>query len=500
MDLINELAFILSKNKPAEFNAVLPKNSKTRKLFDLVTTNQVQSDDEASEIIYNSTKADKKYLMLKRNLVQKLSDLVYMQNYEEIDKDNYMNIQFQVEKELLIAEKLLLKNVYHNPTKIIAKVEQTAEQYFFIDIQVAAARKFRSVYALKGVPKKTMEYHEKVKQLVKYQHYYNASRGMWEKLYSKTKFSVAKLKEIITECKESLEKIEEWLKIYNSPFIKLYYYQIKNLLYYQQNNQKNILTNLKKLDLHIKQFPFINTKALQLDLSYYYARYYRDTKQLDLADKSIEKCLKLSDYRAFNKFLIQEINFDIQIKKESYTEAVKILLEVNSAPQFQFLDNYDKSSWAVQEAYLYFIFKSLEIKEQIKNLPIFSKPKSLHTFLERSKKSAKDKYGYNILLLIIRVILYKIHNLREIENEGNNMLVYYHRYLKKLNKSRTAVFFYHLAKTIEQGCNKDQIIDHNKKLIKKLAELNISGFDTTEIIPYEKFFEFWLKLCEQPSK
>jgi len=494
MDLINEFAFILSKNKPSEFNAIIPENSKIRKLYDLVTSHAVHSDDEASKIIYNSTKADKKYLMLKRNLVQKLSDLAYLQNYEETDKDNYMNIHFQVEKELLIAEKLLLKNVYHNPTKIISKVEQTAKEYFFIDLQVSAARKFRSVYALKGFPKETEAYDEKVQHLVKCQNYYNASVGMWEKLYSKTKYTISKSDDIINECRESIKRINEWLVFYDSPFIRLQLYRISILYYYQQNTQDQILKHLKKIEQLIKDYNFINTRALQLELNYYYARYYRDTKQLDLAEKFIFNCLKISDYRAFDKFLIQELYFDIQIKKENYYGAGEIIYEVHSVPQYKFLDGYDKSAWSIREAYLYFIYVSLNQTDNIKLLPIFDKPKSLHFFLEKSKKSTKDKFGYNLMLLLIRVVLYKINGLDDIENEGNNMLVYFHRYLNQLDKSRTILFFNQLAKSVLHGFDKEELIERKPKLIKKLKDINSTTFDTLEIIPYEVFWDLLISL------
>ena len=494
MDLINEFAFILSQNKTPEFDSVLPANSKIRRLYELITSGSVKNDDEASKVIYNSTKADKKYLMLKRNLVQKLSDLVYTQNHEEIDQENYTNMHLQVEKELLIAEKLLLQNVYHNPTKIISKVEQTAEKYFFIDIQVSAARKFRSLYALKGSPLKTAEYDKKVEQLVKYQNYYNASRGMWEKLYSKTKYTPSRIDEIINECKSSVKKIEKWLKLYSSPFIHIYYYKTLILLNHQLNKQEQLFNCLKKMDLLVAKYPFINTKSLKLDIGFYYARYYRDTKQLIKAEQEMEKCLGISDYRAFDKFLLQNLNFDLQIKREKYEKAFEILLDVHSVPQYQFLDSYDKATWTIHEAYLYFILYVNNDKESINQLPLFGKPKALHFFLERSKKWSKDKYGYNITLLIVRVLLYKIYELEDVENEGNNMLVYYHRYLKNYN-TRTFIFFYHLAKAVLQGCSNDVLASRKQKLLKQLNELNNSTYDTFEMIPYEHFWNIFMKLC-----
>lgn len=495
MDLINEFAFILSKNKPAEFNAALPANSKIRKLYELIISKQVRNDEEASKTIYNSTKADKKYLMLKRNLVQKLSELVYLHNYEEVEMDNYMNIHFQVEKELLIAEKLLLKNVYHNPTKIIAKVEQTAEKYYFIDIQVSAARKFRSVYSLKGFPKETAEYDEKVKRLTKLQNYYTDARGMWEKLYSKTKYTSSVSEAVINDCTEALDKIGGWLKFYDSPFMKLYFYKIGILLNHQKNNQNQILKYLKQISQLISDYPFINTKSLQLDVNFYYARYYRDTKQIEQAQKQIEICLEISDYRAFDKFQIQSLNFDIQIKKRNYEEALEILLEVQSVPQYQFLDTFDKATWTIYEAYLYFILFVNNNREKINLLPLFGKAKSLHFFLERSKRWAKDKYGYNITLLIIRVLLYIINDLKDIENEGNNMLVYCHRYLKDYN-TRTFIFFYQLAKAVLQGCSQDVLESRKHKLLNQLQELSNSTYDTFEMIEYELFWDLFMNLCK----
>jgi len=494
MDLINEFAFILSQNKTSELDCVLPASSKIRKLYELIISGTVKNDEEASGIIYNSTKADKKYLMLKRNLVQKLSELVYTQDYEGTDDLNYPHIHFQVEKELLIAEKLLLKNLYHNPTKIISKVEQTAEKYFFIDIQVSAARKFRSVYSLKGFPKETAEYDKKVEILVRSQNYYNSSRGMWEKLYSKTKYTPSRSDDIISECEDYIATISEWLKLYNSSFIKLYYYQVAILLNHQLNKQKQLHDYIKKIELLIVKYPFINTKSLKLDVDFYYARYYRDTKQIKKAEIEIQKCLEISDYRAFDKFLIQNLNFDVQIKKANYEKALEILLEVYSVPQYQFLDAYDKATWTIHEAYLYFILYVNNKLEDIEVLPLFGKPKSLHYFLERSKKWSKDKFGYNITLLIVRVLLYKINDFEDVENEGNNMLVYYHRYLKDYN-TRTFIFFYQLAKAVLQGCSQDVLISRKEKLQNQSNELKNSTYDVFEMIPYDVFWDLLMKLC-----
>lgn len=489
MDLITELAYIISKKKPGEFDSFLPKESKLRKLYNLVIKDNVQTDDEAAQIIYNSDKADKKYLMLKRNLVQKLSDLIFILEYAEEFEDNYANIQFTVEKELNIVEKLLLENVYHNPSKIIAKIEQTAERYFLIDLQLAAAKKFRSVYSLKGFPVETGQYDEKVKKLTNYQRYFNEAKGMWEILYSKTKYTIAKIPEFVFEAYHYSETIRKWLHEYKSPFLYLFYYRINIIKYDQQNEFDKVFENIKKLDQLITSFTFVKSKSVLLEINYQYALYYRNVRNLTEAENYINKCMKYCDYRAFNKFQIQQLNFDIKIKQEKYKETGKILQEIYFVPQYEFLDENDKSAWAIREAYLYIAINANDITEAYQYLPSYENEFNLEKFLNRTKKSTKDKYGYNIQFLIIRLLLMARENMREIDNEGNNLLMYYHRYLKELNSIRTISFFKALGKIAAVAFEKDEMAYRKEKLFAKFNEAEQEIYDIYELIPYERFWE-----------
>lgn len=498
MDLINEFVFILSKNIPDEFETILPNKSKVRQLYDLIVSGKVVNDKEASRIIYNSQIVNKKYLMLKRHLLQKLQRLVYLQDYEALDENNYIKLHFQLERELFIAEKMLLDNVYHNPIKIISRVEQMAEKYFFIDLQVSATKKIRTIYALKGFPKETEEYDKKIKELLKYQNYYNTSRGMWEKLYSKTKFTIAKLDYILIECEKSIKTIDSWLKLYNNPFIKLYFYYINTLLYYTDNKQNKVLEYIIMMQKLIYDYPFISNKLIQLDVYFYFARYYKDVMNLNKSLEYINKSFALCDYRAFNKFLIQSLYFDVLLKQRKYQEAGNVLIEVNSVIQYKFLNNYDKSAWIIREAYLYFIFKILNLNEQIYLLPIFSKPKSLILFLDETKKLVKNKYGYNISLLIIRAILYILNDYRDFDNEGNNMLVYYHRYLKNQKTSRTTIFFYQFAKSLSIGFLSDELIKRKHVFLSQISILD-KVYDSVEIIPYELFWDYLIELSKNQA-
>lgn len=487
MDLISEFGYIISKNTDLDFNAIIPQKSKLRKLYNIVINEGVKTDEEAAQIIYKTGKADKKYLMLKRNLVHKLADLVYKQDYYESEEDNYKTIQFQVEKELLIAEKLLLQNVYHNPTKMIKKAEQTAEKYFLIDIQVASAKLFRSVYALKGFPTETEEYDQKYKQLIKFQSHVSDACGMWERLYATTKFSIAKTELNIQQTTKFSNSINQWLNEYYSPFLLLYKHRIDIIRFNQQNNFESLFVSISELNKLVTSNAFLSSKTLMLEIFYNFALYYRNTKQLNKAQEYLNRCFQITDYRAFDKFLIQALQWDVYLKLADYKKATVLINEVINVPQFGFLDPYDKAEWNIREAYNYFILFATSQTEDYKLLPHFKEDFDLNGFLSRTKKAGKDKLGYNINLLIIRILLYTIKNEKEIDKEGNNLKIYFHRYLKDMNSKRTSLFFQYLSKLAAVDFDKNLLENQIYELKKELEKTATNQFDIFEWIPFSTF-------------
>jgi len=494
MDLINEFHYFLSHKPNTDLEKAVPPGSKMRKLFDLIITHQVNNDDQAAKLIYNTTRADKRYLMLKRNLVQKLSELVFHTTRTEEFGSNYETIRFLVNKELLIAEKLLTENVYHNPVKIISKVEQIAEMYYLIDIQLEAALKFRSVYALKGFPDETMIYDEKVKKLLHFQEIHVRSQGYRELLYSKTKFFLGQNVEVYSQAIEFSNKIADWLTEYDSPFLRLNYFRIL-LIAYQQNNQQHEIGDVLNLfEELINRFEYLRSKQILLEYHYQVALHLRNTGQLNQALSHVKTCLELSDYGAFNRFLVQALHLDIYVKLEETDSAIAILSEVTSIPQFQFLDAYDKSAWAIREAYLFFLSYASGNSSAIKKLPNFNEDFDLNQFLERTKKSGKDKYGYNIMMLLIRLPLLAIKDAKRVEYEGSNLMIYYHRYLKEFGSKRTHLFFRTVSKLASQGFSDAQLAEKEAAFLSELASFKDISYDPVELIPYERFWVLMKKV------
>jgi hypothetical protein len=490
MELIKELHFVLTQQQAAVLEKIIPASSKLRLLYQLIVDHEVNNDEEAALRIYNSSRIDKKYLMLKRSLVHKLSDLVFKLSGSDSLLSNYETIRLIVAKELLIAEKMLNENVYHNPSKIIAKAEQLANQYFLIDLQLEAAIKLRSVYALKGYPAETALYQDKVNHLQVINQQLTDAKGFWDIIYSKTKFSNAKTQTLFVEAQSYHAKIEGWLKNNFNPYLKLYAIRIGLIANHQNNNFNSVFHLLTNYQLLLENYPFLAGKQTVLDLHHQFALYYRNVKQLEQALDQVNKCLQLSLYQAFNRFLIQEIHFDILLKMEAYHEALLLLNEVMLQAQFPFLDPYDKSVWALREAYLYFIFYATHKESPIQQLTNFAHGIDINRFLDQTKKSAKDKYGHNISLQLLL-----IKDPKRIEYEGNNLMVYFHRYMKALPDQRTLLFFKSLSKLAAQGFLPEQVKQTEENLLKELHQLD-THYDTNELIPYPVFWQLTKQLIQ----
>lgn len=490
MDLINELSYLVSRNKNNDLNSFLPPESKIRKLYDLIIADQNISNEEAARLIYSSSKSAKKYLMLKRNLVKKLSDMVFLQENKQPENDNYQTIEFQEEKKLIIAKKLLYHNVYHNPYKIISKIITRASKHYLIDLEVNATQLLRTIYALKGFPNETIQCHNRLNELIPLQDIMIKSKGMWELLCASTKYTNAQTSQTLGNCQKYTTQIQQYLKQYDSPFLKLHLCFIKILEYKQCNLYPPLLEQIQELDLLLKEHPSLKINKHKLKLNYEYAHYYYSTKQLDTAEKYIVSCLSLCDYRAFDKFEIQILHFNIAFKMNKRSTAKHIIQEVYATKQFELLNNKDKAIWAINQMYL----TISTAKNWQNNTPELQL--SNEFFAKQTKAITTDKYGYNIILQITKLVLALFKNKASYDNLGNNMLTYYHRYLRDIHCLRTQNFFHLLSKAAVSDFNQKKTEEFKTQFDHQVKTLRLYYFSSYEILPYEVLWKLIIQLSQ----
>lgn len=496
MDLLTELAFVLKQHQANIADQVLPKKSKLKRLYVAVAAGKVTNDEEAAQLIYRSTPKDKKFLMLKKNLISRLVELVLEIDTNKSYQNNYLHIEFMCNQKLAITEKLLQQNVYHNAEKIINKVQSQAEKYHLISVQLRAARQLRTIYALKGFPNETIAFDRMVGILSIHEDFESRANGFWQIMQSKVKFFISYMPPHIEDAKKYAKQIATWLQRFPSPFMQMYFLRIQIVWQLQSGALEEWRQSIEQLEQLPKDYPFLRTVSLDLETNLEWVRYYRATDELTLAHFYLDRCLNLSDYQAFNKFEVVGYAFDLYLKQEKYEEAGIFLREVYRTKQFENLDPIDISIWGIRSLYLQFIFKILgkggKIKKYVKH---FENQKAISNFLHVRQPVSKDKRGYNLHLVILRLLFQTLYSNEDSASEGNKMMVYFQRHLKPLENHRTGIFYKSLARIAASGYEERYTQKRSTLFYERMPNAhNGQQYDQCELIPYERFWEWILNI------
>lgn len=486
MDLLAELVYVLSLHFPKDFDDVLPITSKMRRLFDLVSQGNIQSDEEAASIIYQSSPKDKKYLMLKRNLINRLVDLLREATPTQ-EVVTYEDERSYCQQKLMVSERLLQQNVYHNAERIVSKNLQRAEKYHLVDIELACALQMRSIASLKGYNSQVELWQHAVVKLQKKLNNEQQALGYVQIVKAKTKFFLSYQDAFVEEIRYYLSTMPavDGLKD-KSAFTQLYYWRLRVELHRYKPDLDLWKQAIHHLQLLFNQHAFLLTDFWVLDLYLCYIKYHKTTGA-HLAVKSfIDKGLAITEYAAFNRFEFMECLFDWNLRQLEYTEAYHIISEVQSTAQFEQLDPIDKASWGIRGLFLYYITANTP-NEGRPQFPLFEQPSKIREFLSVKQPVSSDKRGYNLHLVMLRFFFLLVFDPQaELSSEGNKMMVYYQRHIKLIEHTRTGVFFKSLAKAAINNMKLPYLLKREKKLFDRLevAQKEV-GLDECELIPYE---------------
>ena len=492
MDLLIELAFVLAQVPARELDAYLPRRAKTRALFDAVASGQVTTDEDAAKLLYGASSKEKKYLMLKKSLLDKLQDLLINTQSVEISRQNYNLVKFACKKQLIIVEKLLLRNVYHSAEKILGKVWKQADSYHLTAVKLEVARRMRHIYYLKGYPTETAQHNEQVQALSRKLDYQERALGEWHYLASKTKFTIGRSHEVGAHAQRATEQIRQWLTEHDNPFLWLSYFRVEYIRADHQFDSGGLQDILRKKGELLQAHPYLAGEMLALELATEQARYHLLVREFAAAEAALTRSLGMSSYHAFTKFEVQALHFDMQMKQQRWEKAAQVLAEVYRQEKFGWLDRYDVAAWRLREAYLYYALLSSGAKEEelAAHTPNFGPEFNLQEFLQVCQPLSKDKTGYQMLVLIIRTLLLYEQHPEDTTHEGNNLAVYAKRYLQEDLDERGSLFFNLLSKAARANFSPDKLAANLGPLERKLALSTDPLYQETEWIPYETLWQF----------
>tara|TARA_Y100000310_G_scaffold263485_1_gene273715 strand:+ start:2454 stop:3914 length:1461 start_codon:yes stop_codon:yes gene_type:complete len=479
MDLIREMAMVIEQDRPKSFNLLIPKGSKLKRLYSLAAQEEFRGDAHAAKAIYNSDASDKRFIMLKGNLINKLSELTLTANHSDINKRNFIKVQFQCERNLSIAKKLLFVNVYHNAERIAKKVLKRAEKFYLSEIELECYYLLRKIYYLKGYPVDVERYQKLALAKQNETKLMDQSYGLVQISLAHVKFVRSQSNSLQVLLKTYSLEIKTFKHECQSPFLVLSLLRVKLIRAHQANNLNKWNKALEKLWQHLMDYPFLETEHLLLEVNISAAKYYIATQEFQLAHAALNELLEFTSYEAFNRFEVLAELFQLHIHRQNYDEALSLLIEVFEETRFEELDKLDRAGWMIRSAYLSYLFA---VKGERKSVPGFSLDE-LQQFFFNCSPISKDKVGFNLQFLIIRALQLKRKGILDSANESNNLKVYYQRYIKDEKLKRTKGFVRGFIKILRSNFD-EEVIHQSLKEFADEHGLDHICYDYCEIVDY----------------
>gem|GEM_PF-1707145 len=480
MDLIREMVNVIEQDRPKTFNLLIPRDSKLKKLYKLVAAGGFLDDVSAAHQLYQSDPGDKRFIMLKGSLINKLSELILATNHSELNRRNYTRIKFQCERQMTIARKLLYVNVYHNAERIARRVLKKARKYHLVEVELECFLTLRKVNYLKGFTGEVEKHQQAVSELIGQVRVLDVSKGLVQVVLSETKFIRSQRHELVTKCEKHMEALSAYHEQYESPFLRLYFLRIALVAAHQRNDFEEWGRVLELLKAHLREYAHLETEHVMLEVNVSTLKYFIATARLTQARPVLKKLLKSTSFEAFNRFEVLVEEFQLLMHQGAYREALKLLETVHEEPRFQELDKMDRAAWAIRSAYLFVI--SHMMGEPMK-VPGFDF-KKLHKFYHDCAPVSKDKTGYNLQFVVVRVILLRLKNTLEYDNEANNLKVYYQRYIKGDALPRTRAFYQCFVRLVKERFEEKAFYRERDQLIKGLTDHN-DHLEYNELIRFE---------------
>lgn len=450
MDLIIELIHVLQQYPPQALDDLLPPKSKLRKLYNAVTKDRIHTDDEAAHLVYGAKLDDKdkkKYAMLKRNLLRKLTDLVLVAEPRGKNVPPYLATKLDCERKLAVAEKLLIENVYHNAEGIITQVARTANTLQLSEVQAKAHSLLRHLYTLKGVPAKAADHHQKLLHSLEARRNEEALLGQWDLLLSNAKYGVGRHAGWVQAAQQVLDEHAHARPKTGSTILQWQLLRIQLFRDYHACTSNRLLDAVHRAEDFLMEHPQLTSTAHALELNLFKAYAHRDNRELSQLHKSLQACRAQASYQAYNLFEVQALQYQLLVHEDKPDAVQDLLKEVLATSQYNFLHPLDQAGWFLRQVftYLWLVHTGREPRKWLRKT---TEELTMPAFNQRTKHALPDRTGYGLVAQWLRLLLMHQRGMRGLHDEAEAFTKYILRNVANCTEVRTVAFAKLVAKVV----------------------------------------------------
>jgi sulfur relay (sulfurtransferase) DsrC/TusE family protein len=496
MDTLKELIRLITKKRIKKIELFDESNrnktSNYYKLFNGLHLEKYRDDLEAAKDIYDCEPSEKKYLILKTRLKQKLLNTLFFLEPEE--GVNQQAIVYDCHKNLYAAKILLLNQATDLAVPLLEKTLKRAEEYELVDIAWECVRILRTYYSNLGQHREFLLYKEKEEQIEERMMLDNLSDKYYQELMvllNQPKSSKINSRQI---AENHYKVLETKLAGNVSNRMKANFYQVKMLFHQFSKDFPSAIETATLLESFItEETDFFSASDLE-KVAISKMKFYLQTLDFEKGIAYFNQNTVIFGETVSTLFQFRQIGFLLAMYTGNYNAAGIIFQQSAEHPAFRELSEDEKEIWRVFQFYLSYLHKSLKIGE-LKAAVSVSKTKFLLSDYQNIiPEFNKRRRSENLLILAVQTLFY----LEKMETEAIAPVIYAmqqycRRYPKKDEFFRSECFVSLLDTMQQENFRFYQTRRSSERIFEEMRqeESEFSG-KVTEILPYETIWNIIL--------
>ncbi len=485
-----------------------PQNGESSQYFDLfqaIKQGKILDDDEAARKLYGSDSNDKRYLMLKSRLREKLYNNLFF-----LDKKRYKNPSFKAFYEC--HRNLFIAKIVHNhgfwklANDIFEKTLNKAKKYELTEVIIGCLSKIRSIifyeYSESKLAKRNQEFED-------YLEIYKTENRL-QYLYEQLKLRIEKISKrrkntndtaFIQEVKNELKGLD--IKNYDSFNIKYTYYRILFEIYrYEKKFEKGIKVCDQALS-DLANYPNLFNDLRKGFFHFYEFYCYFHLKDFERGKQVAQKILQIFPRDNNNWLFFQEYYYLLAMQTRNYQNAQLIFNEMVNNPRYEQLPYVIQEKWKIYEAYLkYALLTQYQSTSTRLNQAEDPNQFKIQKFLNEVYVYHRDKKEMNVAILVIQILYYlQKDRFDDIIDRITPLRQYATRHLKTPDTYRSKKFIRMLTimeeKAFDYSATKRMARPYFERMKKVEMNPDNNPQENLEIIPYE---HLWIHILYQLKK
>ena len=491
MEDLKRLVRIISKRKQRQFpllelKSINDNSSKENIFFRYIKKGIINSDDDASKLIYGTKSDDDRFRMLKSRLKQKLLNHMFFLDFTENNQKASNQFEQECIQYLHQAKMLLFTGERKVAKSLVLKALTTAERCEFTKYIISSLEDLVRIYSDNCQPHL---FDDIIKKLDKARQLFTKESEAREHFYFIKMMvvkSVNSRKRNLENAAKSIKKLEKLWKETKS--YNVFEYLLKLILLYKEltGDFKGIILILQQVESGKFQGHSLNRYRLDRaqiiqSMSFAFFKAWEFDKGIDYTEEN----LTVFDESSSDWFKLNEIYLHLAIYNKNHKLADKIIHSVFENKAFEKLLDEEKENWKLFKDYFQLInayyndIRDFNFKSFNKEIPRYD----------------KEREGYNVAVIILQFLFYvEKQELDELTMRRDELKRYMANHFKENFSYRSRTIYKLLNIVVENKLDFKAIQLKSRYLVKKLNENQIVGnaYQELEIVPYDHLWDLIL--------